>query len=104
MGNRARGEGSINQIFKDGKPTGKWSARIMIGYKENGNPKIKTFAGNTRKEVADRLDKFKSQMKMGVHETRLPDFDEYITTWLNNVKYNDRILFRLQFLLPQQSF
>ena len=46
MKRRGNSEGCIT---KDSR--GKWIARLQIGYNSNGNPRIKTFSGNTPTEA-----------------------------------------------------
>lgn len=82
---RSHGEGSITQ-----RADGTWTARIQVGFKDDGKPKIKAFYGKQRKDVVKKLDRFKEVLKDGlVDEDTLPDFDVYISEWLYNVKAND---------------
>ncbi|MDU6986443.1 MAG: tyrosine-type recombinase/integrase [Terrisporobacter othiniensis] len=53
---RANGEGSISK-----HSSGKWRARIMIGYGEDGKPIRKEFYGKTQKEAKEKLEQFKKQ-------------------------------------------
>ena len=82
---RNKGEGAISQ-----RQDGTFTARLMIGTKDDGKPIIKAFYGKSRPEVLKKMDEYKLfQNKIketGVDETKLPDFDKYITYWLNNVK------------------
>lgn len=84
MPKRSHGEGSITK-----RPDGIWTSRIQVGFTDEGKQKIKAFYGETRKEVADKLQKYKSLMRSGGDESELPDFDTYVSNWLHNVKVNE---------------
>lgn len=58
MAKRSNGEGCIVKTA-----TGKWSARIQIGFKPDGRPKIKTFSGSTRKEATDKLNAYRYELE-----------------------------------------
>ena len=57
MKRRGNSEGCIT---KDSR--GKWIARLQIGYNSNGNPRIKTFSGNTPTEARRRMNNFKKNL------------------------------------------
>mgnify|MGYP004470248731 FL=1 len=59
MSRRANGEGCIVKTA-----SGKWSARIQIGFNSNGKPKIKTFSADTRKAVTERLNIYIRESKI----------------------------------------
>ena len=59
MSRRANGEGCILKTA-----SGKWSARIQIGFNSNGKPKIKTFSADTRKAVTERLNIYIRESKI----------------------------------------
>lgn len=84
MTKKSHGEGNISK-----RSNGTWTARIQVGFKDNGKPNIKAFYGKTRKEVADKLNDYKTLIHAGVNESELPDFDKYISNWLYNVKANE---------------
>jgi integrase len=82
---RSHGEGSLSE-----RSDGTWTARLQIGFKDDGKPNIKAFYGKGRKEVLKKLDDYKDLMKTGVvNENTLPSFDTYILNWLNNIKANE---------------
>lgn len=58
MAKRSNGEGCIVKTAN-----GKWSARIQIGFKTNGKPKIKTFSGDTRKEATEKLNAYRCELE-----------------------------------------
>ena len=57
MKRRGNSEGCIT---KDSR--GKWIARLQIGCNSNGNPRIKTFSGNTPTEARRRMNNFKKNL------------------------------------------
>ena len=82
MSRRANGEGCIVKTA-----SGKWSARIQIGFNSNGKPKIKTFSADTRKAVTERLNIYIRESKI------TSDFDNKnitvsagIKVWLETYK------------------
>lgn len=83
MNRRSAGEGNISQ-----RANGTWTARIQLGIKEDGKPKVKAFYGKTRKEVADKLTEFRELTRYGYKDEDMPEFKTYITNWLYNVKVN----------------
>jgi integrase len=44
---------------------GRWEARITIGYNENGNPRRKSFYGETRASVLDQVQTYKHKVDSG---------------------------------------
>jgi integrase len=61
---RGRGEGGIYQ-----RADGQWVGTISLGYAESGKRKRKTVYGASKKEVIDKLDRFRSEARVG----NLPD-------------------------------
>lgn len=49
-------------ITKDSR--GKWIARLQIGYNSNGNPRIKTFSGNTPTEARRRMNNLRKILRI----------------------------------------
>jgi integrase len=84
MNRRSAGEGNISQ-----RANGTWTARIQLGIKEDGKPKVKAFYGKTKKEVADKLAEYRQFTKSGYKDEDIPEFQTYITNWLYNVKVNE---------------
>ena len=82
---RISGEGCVSQ-----RADGTFTARLNLGTKDDGKPIIKAFYGKSRPEVVKKMDEYKlfqnKVKESGVDETKLPDFDKYITNWLNKVK------------------
>jgi integrase len=84
LNRRSPGEGNISK-----RSDSYWTARIQVGKKESGKPKIKAFYGTTRKEVAEKLVDYREMTRIGCDGNDLPDFDKYIKNWLYNVKLNE---------------
>src|SRR5690554_4846429 len=80
---RAHGEGSI-----DRRPDGRWRGRITAGRdwdQETGKskPKRVTVYGKTQREVKDKLDELKQQVKNGGYmDARKMTFAEWLNIWL----------------------
>ncbi len=70
---RSKGEGNIMQ-----RKDGKWTARLFVGYKADGKANIKAFYGNSRREVAFKLDEYKALHRKGESETNSSYFETYI--------------------------
>lgn len=77
---RANGEGSIYKRKSDNR----WTAKLQIGYKPDGAPQYKVIYGNSQKEVKDKLDKLKGNVKNNTFvETNKITVGEWLNTWLN---------------------
>ena len=82
MAKRSNGEGCITKTSN-----GKWSARIQIGFKSDGSPKIKTFSGKTRNEVTKRLNEYKKQLANNIDILNgKAHISECIINWLETYK------------------
>jgi len=60
MSSRSAGEGNISK-----RVDGTWTARIQLGLKADGKPKVKAFYGKSRKEVAKKLADYRELTKSG---------------------------------------
>lgn len=82
---KGNGEGTIYKLAN-----GKYRGQLSIGYNDNGSLKRKSFMGNTKKEVADKMKAFYIDTNRGLLPT-----DDKITvakwfyTWLFNYRIND---------------
>ena len=77
---RKYGEGSVF-LRKDGR----WEGRVVVGYKENGNPKTKNVTAKTQAECKEKLQALKE--KWGRTSDRLkPDmpFGDWMDFWYQN--------------------
>lgn len=83
--NRKRnGEGSIFQVSKD-----KWVAKISLGQRPDGKPRIKQFSGKTEAIVKKKLRDFKKSTDFA--EKHLPSkytVRSYFSMWLKEYQYN----------------
>lgn len=57
MARREKGEGSISQ-----RKDGTWTARITLGFDNDGKRQVKAFYGKTEKEVKKKLKEFQTEM------------------------------------------
>jgi integrase len=77
---RNNGEGTIRM-----KKAGQWEAAVMEG-KENGKPKMKYFTGRTKKEVVEKLNKWRMDKMAGLNVTQYRTFTEWSNYWYENHK------------------
>lgn len=75
-----RADGYSIQKRRDGR----WEARVLIGYNENGNPKRKSFYGETRSQVLEEAKRFKMQLDAGgfAPVTRDSTVGQWLDSWL----------------------
>ena len=81
---RDHGEGSIT-LRKDGK----WTARVQLGTKADGKPKIKAIYGKSESEVKRKLKEFKKNINnLPSEAVRNLSIETYILNWLYTYKRN----------------
>lgn len=81
---RERGDGCIYK-----RKDGKWTARIQIGTKADGKPKIKAFYGKSEAEVKRKLKEFKQDIRnLSDADIKKVTLEAYIQNWLNSYKIN----------------
>ena len=80
MAKRKYGEGSIF-LRKDGR----WEGRVVVGYKENGNPKTKSVTAKTQSECKEKLQELKEQCGRTTDRLK-PDmpFGDWMDFWYQN--------------------
>ena len=80
MAKRKYGEGSIF-LRKDGR----WEGRVVVGYKENGNPKTKSVTAKTQSECKEKLQALKEQCGRTT-DRLMPDmpFGDWMDFWYQN--------------------
>ena len=77
---RANGEGSIFQRKSDKL----WVGRVPIGYKPDGSIKMHTVYGQTQKEVKEKLEEAKGNIRNNTFvEPHKITFEQWLDTWLN---------------------
>lgn len=75
---RGHGEGTIYK-----RANGQWAAQVTVNDPLAGTVKRKTFYGKTRREVLEKLDTFKAEVKTGSYvEPSKTQFGEWVTRWL----------------------
>lgn len=81
MAKRSNGEGTLSK-----RKDGRWEARLMVGFRENGRPRIQCFYGKTQKEVKEKVRIFretqKSELQMGSSYT----FSQWADLWYEHHK------------------
>ena len=81
---RERGDGCIYKRKDD-----TWTARIQIGTKADGKPKIKAFYGKSEAEVKRKLKAFKQDIRnLSSADIKKVTLEVYILNWLNSYKIN----------------
>ncbi|MEN6314409.1 MAG: site-specific integrase [Clostridiaceae bacterium] len=77
---RANGEGTIFQRSSDKT----WVGRVPIGYKPDGSIKMHIVYGRTQKEVKDKLDEAKGNIRNNTFvEPHKVTIQQWLDTWLN---------------------
>lgn len=77
---RANNAGSVSQ-----RKDGRWQARLLVGYDENGKPARRTFYGKTREEAENKLLEAMHQHRRGLLlEPSRQTLGEYLTAWLED--------------------
>lgn len=77
---RGNGEGSI---FKR-KSDNLWVGRLQVGIKPDGSPKFQTFYGDTQKEVIDKMDEAKGNIRNNTYaEPNKVTVEQLLDSWLN---------------------
>lgn len=83
MAKRSNGEGTLHK-----RKDGRWEARLMIGYRDDGKPNIKAFYGKTQKEVKEKVRAFQDARSSGLEMGTSYTFDEWADIWFENHKDN----------------
>lgn len=88
MGDKQRrdyGSGSISQ-----RKDGTWTARMIIGTNEAGNPRIKAFYGKSEREVKKKMKEFEKELhKNDGTVVQKNTVETYMRNWLYSVKSNE---------------
>ena len=76
---RGNGEGSIAQ-----RPDGRWMSQVTVGYDpKTGNPKRRTFYAKTRREVVEKMDEVREELKAGTYvEPTKITLGDWLDRWL----------------------
>lgn len=73
---RTNKEGSLRQ-----RPNGLWELTVMIGYKEDGKRKRKSFYGKTQKEAKEKYKEFQRQQDLGLTDEKDITFAVWAKRW-----------------------
>lgn len=77
-GKRGHGEGTIVK-----RPDGRWMAQVTVYDPLSDKPKRKTFYGKTRREVQEKVDTYKAEVKTGTYvEPNKVNFGDWVRRWL----------------------
>lgn len=77
---RMNGEGTLRR-----RADGRWELRLMLGYRDDGKPKLKYLYGRTRQEVLKKLATYREQERCGLAD-RNYTFDEWSKLWFEHHK------------------
>ncbi|MDF2588330.1 MAG: site-specific integrase [Anaerocolumna sp.] len=80
---RDNGNGCIVQ-----RKDGRWEARLQIGTKDDGKPRIKSLYGKTESDVKKKLREYKIETAKGIYEVSKINLSNYTDNWLKTYKYN----------------
>lgn len=77
MARRKQGSGTVRK-----RTDGRWEARVVVGYDDNGNPKTKNAVAKTKQECLIKLTALQEQYRPPVSKCR-PDmpFGDWIDFW-----------------------
>ena len=77
---RANGEGTLRK-----RKDGRWESAIMVGWKDNGKPRIKYFYGDTKADVQRKVLTWKKTLPQGrpLHAYREYLFAEWADMWFD---------------------
>jgi integrase len=82
---KANGEGSIHK-----RENGTWRGQIIIGYKEDGTVKRKSFTGKTKKEVIEKIEEYRALNNKGLLATDdVITLSQWFHTWLFTYRIHD---------------
>ena len=93
MNKRGNGEGTI--YFKESKK--KWVGQVTLGRDANGKQIRKTFYGNTRKEVKEKMESLKKEMSEGLDVSN-KDSIVTIANQIRELKYNTNTIKRASYI------
>lgn len=73
---RSNGEGSIRRLS-----SGRWQGQIMDGYNDDGKRKTRSFSGDTKKEVIEKIRDFYEQKRNPALTNTMITFETWATQW-----------------------
>lgn len=75
-GRRSNGDGAIRQM-----ESGRWRGQVMDGYTDDGKRKFKSFSGDTKKEILQKIRDFHSQKEASPEIEREMTFAAWSEEW-----------------------
>ena len=61
-GKRSNGEGTLRK-----RSNGLWECTMMVGYKDDGTRRYKSFYGKSQKEAKEKADAYKQEVAAGLY-------------------------------------
>ena len=83
-GKRSNGEGTLRK-----RPNGLWECTMMVGYKDDGARRYKSFYGKTQKEAKDKMAAYKKDVEAGLYIDPNLTFREWAQRWYDG--YRDSV-------------
>lgn len=83
-GKRSSGDGALRK-----RPNGLWECTMMVGYKDDGKRRYKSFYGKTQKEVKDKAEAYKRDVAAGLYVDKNLTFKEWADRWYEG--YQDAV-------------
>ena len=83
-GKRSNGEGTLRK-----RPNGLWECTMMVGYKDDGTRRYKSFYGKTQKEAKDKMAAYKKDVEAGLYIDPNLTFREWAQRWYDG--YRDSV-------------
>ena len=75
-GKRSNGEGTLRR-----RPNGLWECTMMVGYKDDGTRRYKSFYGKSQKEAKDKAEAYKQEVAAGLYIDPNLTFQEWAQQW-----------------------
>ena len=83
-GKRSNGEGTLRK-----RPNGLWECTMMVGYKDDGTRRYKSFYGKSQKEAKDKAETYKRDIAAGLYIDPNLTFREWAQKWYEG--YQDSV-------------
>lgn len=83
-GKRSNGEGTLRK-----RPNGLWECTMMVGYKDDGTRRYKSFYGKSQKEAKDKAETHKREIAAGLYIDPNLTFLEWAQKWYDG--YQDSV-------------
>lgn len=80
-GKRSNGEGTLRK-----RSNGLWECTMMVGYKDDGTRRYKSFYGKSQKEAKDKADAYKQEVAEGLYIDPHLTFQEWAQRWYEGYK------------------